>query len=155
MNLKEVAPIPFIPRVIQDQGSQKVARFLGDLQPLPSFVAASFCLDLLSWVLEDLEFRVSQGELEIAQLGLQYFQALGISVLFEHLPGINLILSRGIMEKTDQFQSEMKKFIGIASKMNRKALHDLFSKFLQNPQKIVEEVRRDLGKFSPPIFNSH
>ena len=154
VDLKEMTPIPLIPKALQDQGSLKVVQLLTKLQSNLLFIAASCCPDLLSMLLEDLELRLFQGELDASHLGLQYFEALEIAVFFEHLPGVNVILSRGIIEKTDQFESEMQKLIETISKMNRKAMHDLFSKFLQNPQKIVEEVRRDLGKYSLSIINS-
>ena len=150
-----MAPIPLIPKALQDQGSLKVVQLLTKLQSILPFIAASYRPDLLSMLLEDLELRLSQGELDASHLGLQYLQALEICVLFEHMPGVNVILSRGIIEKTDQFESEMQKLIETISKMKYKAMHDLFSKFLQDPQKIVEEMRRDLGKFSQSISNPH
>ena len=148
IDLKQEDSIPYVPRNIQDQGSLKVLEYLNNLKSSTIlFVVSSRCIDLLTWVLEDLELKVTKGEVSSSQLNQQYFLALEASVGLNYLSEANLILSRGYFEKAgDQFQTKLKELENLCSKMKFKGMQDLLTKFLQNPQKTGEELKRDLGR---------
>ena len=148
IDLKQEDSIPHVPRNIQDQGSLRVLEYLNNLKSSTIlFVVSSRCIDLLTWVLEDLELKVTKGEVSSSQLNQQYFLALEASVGLNYLSEANLILSRGYFEKAgDQFQTKLKELGNLCSKMKFKGMQDLLTKFLQNPQKTGEELKRDLGR---------